>query len=462
MKAQGHELRGCLQAPEKGRNMGKDKTTKQFRVQLKREVDRWLSDGVVNSDQARILSRRYALDSLPQESAGALVFAIYIIGAVLICCGVISFVAWHWYDIPSAGKLAIVAGLMLAAHAVGLHQWKITGRREILGHSLVVLGTLIFGANIALIADIFHISSEPYNGFGAWALGSLAMAYAAWSVPNGIIAVVASFAFWAGWMDCHHDAKVFSFYPYVAMLAFLPLTFLKRSAWMMFFSSLAIGFAVIATTAISGGPWACVFSGIGVGLLCYAGGFWFRLDEDTERMGAVGKTLGVAILLIAAYLLSFKAPCRDLFQSMEKWQAWWRWGTPMALAWIGAIVLLVPAVYANLQSKRDGGDMLGILAGGALLLTCLVVRGGVVGTILANAALVSLSAGLMWAGVVTLNRWPFWAGVVATLAMIVGRFFEYETGLLGKAAAFLLSGVGLMFGGVKFESYLRARRNARE
>ena len=53
----------------------------------------------------------------------------------------------------AAAKLATLGVAMVAAHGAGFALWKGSGRAERLGHALTVLGTLVFGASIGLVAQ---------------------------------------------------------------------------------------------------------------------------------------------------------------------------------------------------------------------------------------------------------------------------------------------------------------------
>ena len=98
-----------------------------FRRQLRREVDRWQSEGLLSADQAQALSQRYRLDDLARESTGNLLAAIYIIGALLIAAGLVSFVAAHWDGIPAFLKVVLIVLAMLLCYGFGVHQWKTSG-----------------------------------------------------------------------------------------------------------------------------------------------------------------------------------------------------------------------------------------------------------------------------------------------------------------------------------------------
>ena len=116
----------------------------RFRELLKQELAGWQRDALITSEQATALGKRYQLDELTRDSSRTLLLVIYIVGAALIGCGVISFVAWNWDAIPDAIKVIAALGLMLGCHAAGYRFWKVTGERQRLGHALVLLGTLLF------------------------------------------------------------------------------------------------------------------------------------------------------------------------------------------------------------------------------------------------------------------------------------------------------------------------------
>ena len=77
--------------------------------------------------------------------------------------GAISFVAAHWDGIPDGLKIALLLTAMLGCEVVGFVLWKSRRSNEKLGHALVVLGVLVFGASIVLISQIFHLQGEAYT-----------------------------------------------------------------------------------------------------------------------------------------------------------------------------------------------------------------------------------------------------------------------------------------------------------
>ena len=147
-----------------------------FRSTLRRELTAWTDAGLIEPHQATTLSTRYRLDELASGSGGLLVQALYLIGACLIGGGAISFVAARWPEIPIPARVALLISTLLACETVGFYLWQISAKRKKLGEALVVLGALVFGANVVLISQMFELHGAPYGAVGLWSLGAAAIA----------------------------------------------------------------------------------------------------------------------------------------------------------------------------------------------------------------------------------------------------------------------------------------------
>jgi uncharacterized membrane protein len=448
--------------------MGRRAASHRFRQTLKEELAAWREEGVVSPEQAAAITQRHRLDDLARESTGTLVSAIYIIGAVLIAAGVVSFVAWHWDVLPTAVKIVLMAGAMIGCHLGGFYLWQWTGRRERLGHGLVVMGTLLLGANIGLMAQIFHLHSDAYRGFAAWAVGAAAMAYAVRSVPNAVIAIAASFICWCGW---HGDVW---YYPFLAAALLLPFAYLKRSAFAFTLVLVAIGISLVFGWEWSRSLAPVVAMGAGVALLLVA---WGGLSATTERFqgsASPALALGTVAAVGVAFTASFHDVARDMASesffaghtaeptSFQHAHFGWPWLVSAAIVYAAAIGLYVwQAVRAARDRRRAARPLTQVvLATAALLLGSVVMGNDIFTTVAANVALVALAVGLVWTGLQEQSRRAFWAGLVVLAMAISGRLLEYETHLAVKAAVFLACGIGVIVGGVMFENALRKRRSA--
>jgi len=457
-----------------------------FRDELRRELPLWKEEGLVDERVERELTTRYALDERNVDVATA---AVYTLGALLVGGGVISFVAWNWERVPDAVKLALGGSAMTAANVAGWWLWKVRGTRPKAGQALVFLGTLLFGANIGLVAQIWHISATWYGGLGAWALGATVAAWATGSVLNGVFAAYLAFVWSCGYMGDHE--KGWPFFPVLAAALFLPLAWRLRSRWLF----LAAATAVTASLAVAAGLETSEGAAVFAALLCAAAALvaWplafnagprtldagpqaldagpQALDAGPQALGAdespgarlapVARVLGFLVFGGVAYTLSFHEAAdhlslRELDGESFRWAA------------AAVPVLLCAAAFVTLGGRRSADPIatartksptLAALAGVALLVVGMAAPEDTVWlTVAGNAALALTAAVAVAASVRDLERGPFWWGTLTLALLVVSRFFEYDTNLGLKALIFAGSGVGVIVVGVLFERRLKARR----
>jgi len=436
-----------------------------FREQLKQEIQSWQTDGIINQEQLATISQKYQLDRLSRERKNYLLFAIYVIGAALIGAGVISFVAAHWDKIHPVPKIVLIAGCMFTCHILGFYLWKISGKSPRLGHALIVLGTLIFGANIGLLAQIFHIKENFYNGLFAWTIGAIIMAYALESLPNAVTAIIISFIGFCWWIGDNPHA--FCYYPIVTAAIFLPFAYLRRSVLTFIFSLLALGVSIMVCAIIDAEElWAFSLATAGIGLLFFAWGLLSERTDGFKFFAVPAMVIATILTAMIAYISSFKEIARESnFDRIGNWM----WTIPVTACYIIATILWVSVFKSMLSNRRLRWMAISILVSATLVFLELVVRALWPSSdriynfyfyivIASNLACLVLCIGLIASSFFAENRGLFWAGILFAALIIITRFFEYETGLLLKAAVFTACGIGLILAGVDFENYLKKRR----
>jgi uncharacterized membrane protein len=150
-----------------------------FHRKLQEETEVWLRENIITPEQREKILARYQRLKEADEKAGPgrLVTTITILGSILIGVGVILFMAANWSEIPRWGKLGIIFSSMLGSYGLGYYLRY--GRESFpkAGAALILLGSIIFGAGIFLIAQIYHISVHYPNGPLMWGLGVLPLAY---------------------------------------------------------------------------------------------------------------------------------------------------------------------------------------------------------------------------------------------------------------------------------------------
>ncbi len=428
-----------------------------FRRALRQELKTWVTEGLVGEEQARKISERYALDRIEAEAQGTLLNTIFLIGAVLIGCGVVAFGAAHWDEIGRFSRVTLLLAAMLAAQIGGYYLWRVKGSRPHLGHSLTVLGTLIFGANIGLFAQIFHISGNVSAAYLAWGAGAAIMAYVLGSVPNAVVAVAAFFVGFCCFID--ETVTAFLLWPLIAAALLLPFCYWRRSPLLFFFTILSLASALIINGLMlcgdAEGRAAIPFIVTLTALWCY-GRFHHREGKRSE-FGWVACGLGALGFCGALFIFSFHDVAGEI--------AWASEGSDQVdtgFAWAIAVPLGAVALLALVTALSNPGWLkawaVPVCAGGAAFGALFLPEPELWGTVAFNAIALALAGYGVVAGLKAFERLPYWSGLGFVVLLIAGRFFEYDSHLLVKAAGFVGAGILLIVAGIVFENRKRARR----
>ena len=194
-----------------------------FIRRLRREMPKWVEAGLVAPEKAPLILERAAAGTAKHSLAS--MFAI--LGAVLLAAGVITFLAANWQVMPKILKLMLLFASMWAALVAA--GWGERSERHWLAESMLLLGLLLFGANIMLIAQIYHIDSHYPDGVMVWALGGLLSAWLMRS-PAAFVAGLVLAMLWSG-MESLDFSRLH--WPFLFVLAGFTLLAL-RQGWVRF------------------------------------------------------------------------------------------------------------------------------------------------------------------------------------------------------------------------------------
>jgi uncharacterized membrane protein len=425
----------------------------KFRTALKGELPAWVQQGILSQEAAGRLSQAYQLDNLKAESSRLLSAVIYTVGSLLLGGALITFVAANWEAISTPWKLAILFAALVGFHSIGYYLWHQLGWRR-LGHALIFCGCLVFGANIGLVAQIFHIRGNWYGAFGAWALGSLVMAWAIRSWITGLLALVTSVLWVTGFANDGYETWA-NIYPFALAATLLPLAWKLRSQMLYAGVLLGINVSACVIAGVNGGNRQVLLAMTAGGLLIWVVSEFHRLSNWHKEFANITAGLGLSVLAVAAYVWSFQGFWEHA--SLKKMLS------PLAL-----LLLVLSLVTSGLLLRQATSDKrriaLGVL-GTAVLLCASALAAGWAAVqwaslfiILANLAALILAVVIIGIGISEERRAPFWLGSLYIVLLILSRFLEYKTSLLLKSAAFLACGIAVIVAGISYEKYLR--RNA--
>jgi uncharacterized membrane protein len=214
-----------------------------YRQRLEADVARWQADGVITPVTGEAIR-----NSLPPLGAGINIpVVVGIVGGLLIAAAFLAFVASNWTEIARVLRFAILLAGIAATHGVGA-VFAHTGR-PVLADLAASVGTVIFGAAIALVGQMYHLGDDFAAGLLLWAGGALATAALTSSRGTLAVALMAG-SLWSG-------ARVFDTgdVPHLPFIPFWMLAAVLALAWN---SRVAAHLVAIAALA-----WWCAPAGRG-------------------------------------------------------------------------------------------------------------------------------------------------------------------------------------------------------
>ena len=425
--------------------------TRAFRDGLRAALPGWLADGLVDEAAAARLAARHQLADAALDGPGLL--PVYVLAALLAGAGVASLVAWHWEEMGRLLKVVIIFSLVVGAHLAG-HRFRHGDRHPRLGEAVTLLGSLLFGAGIGLMAQIFQVSGAWYGIFGGFAVGALLGGLLLGSTPTLVAAAVAGVALWAsGWTADHHG-WLGRLAPYAAAAPFAVAGWRRRSPVLLAVTALGLGVAVLVSGQLH---WALPPLLLGAGLLAMP----LMAAPDDRHLAATLAAAGRFGYALTAFVVSFHAVAEQWLRGQGH-----RLGTPESgLEATGlAAALAAGALGLGLLRRRGGARPLGeaLLAAAGVAAVALGIRleSPLLVAVAANVALVGLAGLRIVEGIASLRRGPFWEGVALAAALLVARFLEIEKLLWLKGLGFIACAAAVTWAAVAFERRRKEVRHA--
>ncbi|MFB8796457.1 MAG: DUF2157 domain-containing protein [Microcoleus sp.] len=455
----------------------------KFRRELRSQAKLWEAEGLIDSSFYQQLADRYQFNTLETASRNRFLSILIGLGSILLAIGVITFVAANWQVWSREVRVAMLLSLFVAVNVAGFYLWRIPpsrsknsnpnipetkGRSKLLGEGLLLLGALILGANMALMAQMFHIGGSSYGLFLAWGIGVLGMAYSLRLTSLGVLsALLIGLGYWLAVLDFSSKVE-FSWLeilvrqmPIAASIMFVPLAYWCRSRAIFALGAIVLIFSLQMSIAQGLNPnWGvAMFCALPPALLWgYDDAIWPNIDSRLFQ--ATARSLALVFLAGLFYFLSFHWLWQD---SPNPSQIPLDWSVLTNLAVLGALTVFEWLHLGRLELRRPKQKGVDLTTGAIALLiiiTALIPLYHLsftpipqLATFLFNVLLFLLAVGLIREGLALGNRQTFWGGMVSITLQIISRLFEYNTELLLKSFVFVLCGIGVITAGLWFERH---------
>jgi len=422
------------------------------------EIDLWLNDGLIADDQAENIKRRYQV-SEQGPAWGRIIF--FSIGAVLFGLGVILLFAYNWEKMHKFAKLAVVGLALLTAHGTGFWLRQPAGRYRTAGEGLHLTGTMLFGAGIWLVAQIYHIDEHYPNAFFIWGFGAMTMAWALPSISHAILAAVL-LVLWNGF-EAFDFKNPHLLSPFIILGGLMPLAWINRSRVLLAITIGAFMLMLAFSVATVGGELSFYLVFLNACILI-AAGLLVRRMGGFPGSGPVLSFTGYSVYLVTLFVLSFFHRGKGLFtipfESLPAGIYFFSFST-------AAIGLLIWALWPVFQRPQNAPadfsiDYYGVLI--ALLLIVLNTLGvlglkGWAGAAVFNIIFLFHSIMLIVTGCKKLDIKSTTAGCLLVAFISMARYTDLFVSLLARSSVFLIMGAALFAVGLY---YSRTKKQLQE
>lgn len=457
---------------------------------LQEEIGLWVSEGIISAAQAerlrvRLAERRQHELTVADRAATANEPAattprrkihwgpllVNAIGVIVIGLGIILFFAYNWASMSKWAKLAVVFGGVAGAHAIGL--WLDRHRaadpsqglhRGTGSESFHLLGTMLFGAGIFLVSQIYHFGSHYPNAFLIWGLGATAMA---WAMPSVILGVLASvlLGVWGLSEQLRFDDYHWQS-PLLAGVLLLPLAWRLRSSALLSTSLLlSLILALVAVADYREAIVLPVLLLLGIGMTLSGQLLpidnWQFARKPVHRLGLL--VYGFTLMVLAfdsrpAYFRSLTDTGVVTADRIVQWLVLLAMALTAAacLAWWWRMRSTADPQRSTQPAILDNLRWHAFVMAGVTLLVIAQSLGWLRDAIPANQVISSLLIGahgvlLILRGTDTTDWKRTTLGCLLIAVALIGRFFELFDSLLLRALAFVLMGAGLVTVGVLYQ-----------
>ncbi|MGB3558470.1 MAG: DUF2157 domain-containing protein [Geitlerinemataceae cyanobacterium] len=458
----------------------------KFRHQLRQEAEHWWQEGLIDRSVYEKIADRYQFSDIENAARNRFTAILMGLGGILMGLGTIIFVAANWEAWSRVSRLMLLVSLFLGVNATGFYLWRkpIQPRSfQNLGQSLLLLGALILGANMALVSQLFYESGNLYELFLAWGLGVATLSFSLRLKALGILAaILLQIGYWIGFSRGFNAPQwswgqlTIEHMPLVGIAILIPLAYWCRSRAIFGLGTIAVMTSFLANILRFEGWILELAIGLPPALFWgYTEGIWrfgrFRRSSTLLefKFQSIARSLSTIFISLVLYAFSFNS--WKSFQlgklNIEQWQ--------LLQYFTIDISILTALTFLGLFQFRSPGKSIKVGKSKAVnsltILALIIISGSLVfwhlhiysiatsSTIAFNVMLFLLAISLIRDGLAGGVRRTFWGGTFLLSVGIASRMLEYNTGLLLQSLVFVLCGVGVMVAGLAFEQNIKKSKH---
>jgi uncharacterized membrane protein len=139
-----------------------------YHDKLKTDIAHWSELGLID----KATGQNLIAASLVKSQRFGLGGTLAILAAILIGAAIITFVSANWQDMPRIVRLGLLLLLIWAGFVAGA--WRTSRGDKAFGEGLLFIGGISFGASIALVGQMYHLSGADETAVLVWWTGCAA------------------------------------------------------------------------------------------------------------------------------------------------------------------------------------------------------------------------------------------------------------------------------------------------
>lgn len=332
-----------------------------------------------------------------------------ILGALVAGFGVILFFAANWSDIPRPLRVLLLLTGLVASYAGGFALREIYGRRNI-GDALIFLGTILFGASIFLVGQMYNVSTHDPLGFLLWAAGAFAVAVVVRSGPIAALAILSFFA----WL-VHELADAAQGYD----------TFILVPAYLALYGAGLYGIGTGARRWLE--PLRFTRPMRILGFVFLVAGLLALSFRDAHEYANFDRALDIDRIAVTVAFLAAAAAIGSvalgLLRRGDRATALGEAAVLLGCTVLVVVAILAPEVAAQGEDGRDRATLYPILF---------------------NIAVALVGFGAVVVGMLVEEVWLANAGAATVGVDVLARFFSGDWSMLERGIVFMLVGLGVL------------------
>ena len=279
-----------------------------YRQRLEADLARWQSGGVITPAIGEAIRN----DLGPSPKGVSIATMVGIVGGLLIAAAFLAFIAANWSDIARPARFAVLLAGIAGAYTAGA--WFDREGRPHLADLSATVGSIIFGAAIALTGQMYHLGGDFAGGVMLWAIGALVAA--ALTGSRGALAVALAVAcLWSG-MRAIDQGEV----PHLPFIAFWLVAAGLAFAWNVTAARHLVAVGAVAWWIMSGialidhsfdrDPFLLIAASVAAGASFLLGAGLLLATHGSESQRRLGTTLSTYGALALAVTVAMCVPDR--------------------------------------------------------------------------------------------------------------------------------------------------------